>query len=96
LDWWRKIAIGQEESYNPKAGIGISVSNVRTALSGYPVRAVFGWLDSLVALHWIKGGRTYKQFVSYRVRKINEKDFIMWRHVGTDYNPADRGSEDVK
>jgi hypothetical protein len=41
------------------------------------VRAVFGWLDSLVALHWIKGGGTYKQFVSNRVRKINEKDFIV-------------------
>ena len=68
------------------------VGNVRTAFSGYPVRAVFGWLDSLVALHWIKGGGTYKQFVSNRVRKINEKDFIVWRHVGTDHNPADRGS----
>ncbi|XP_028407828.1 uncharacterized protein LOC114530405 [Dendronephthya gigantea] len=68
------------------------VDNVRTALSGYPVRAVFGWLDSLVALHWIKGGGTYKQFVSNRVRKINEKDYITWRHVGTDDNPADQGS----
>ena len=34
------------------------VGNVRTAFSGYPVRAVFGWLDSLVALHWSKGGGT--------------------------------------
>ena len=68
------------------------IGNVRTAFSGYPVRAVFGWLVSLVALHWIKGGGTYKQFVSNRVRKINEKDFIVWRHVGTAHNPADRGS----
>lgn len=67
-------------------------ANVRTALEGYPVSAVYGWLDSLVALHWIRGGGTYKQFVFNRVRKINEKDFITWRHVGTDLNPADRGS----
>ena len=54
------------------------VDNVQSALEGYPVNLVYGWLDSLVALHWIRGGGSYKQFVSNRVRKINEKDYIIW------------------
>ena len=31
------------------------VDNVRQALEGFPVKQVFGWLDSTVALHWIRG-----------------------------------------
>ena len=31
------------------------VHNVRTALEGYPITSVYGWSDSTVALHWIKG-----------------------------------------
>jgi hypothetical protein len=72
------------------------VDNVKTALEGYPVRSVHGWLDSTVALHWIKGGGTYKQFVANRVNQINAKDFIEWRHVRTDQNPADIGSRGCK
>ena len=68
------------------------VENVKRALLGYPVTAVIGWLDSLVALHWIKGGNKYKQFVSNRVAKIKEKDYIQWRHVPTLENPADIAS----
>ena len=66
--------------------------NVRIALDGYPVKAVYGWLDSLVALYWIRGTRTYRQFVPNRVSKINAKELIVWRHIGTDLNPVDRGS----
>ena len=29
------------------------VYNVEEALEGFPVRKVYGWLDSTVALHWI-------------------------------------------
>ena len=29
--------------------------NVKTTLQGYPVKKVYGWLDSSVALYWIKG-----------------------------------------
>ena len=58
--------------------------NTKNALDGQLVRSVTGWLDSTVALYWIKGGGTYKQFVANRVRKINEKEFIEWRHVTTD------------
>ena len=72
------------------------VVNVRNALSTYPVKAVYGWTDSTVALHWIKGGGSYKQFVGNRVRKINAKDFIQWRHVDSNQNPADIGSRGCK
>ena len=68
------------------------VDNTKQALDGYPVRSVTGWLDSSVALYWIKGRGSYKQFVSNRVKKINAKEYINWRHVKTDENPADLGS----
>lgn len=72
------------------------VENVRVALEGYPIKSVHGWSDSTVALHWIKGGGTYKQFVANRVRKINDKDYIEWRHVDSKHNPADIGSRGCK
>ena len=66
------------------------VHNVKEALEGFPVRNVFGWLDSNVALHWIRG--EYKQFVSNHVKKIQAKSYIQWRHVRSEENPADVGS----
>ena len=68
------------------------VDNVKEALQGFPVESVYCWLDSSIALHWIKGGGVYKQFVRHRVGKIQEKKYIQWRHVGTKENPADLGS----
>ena len=68
------------------------VDNVRTALEGYPITSVHGRSDSTVALHWIKGGGSFKYFMTNRVRKISPKDFIEWRHVDTNHNPADIGS----
>ena len=68
------------------------VDNVRQALEGFPIKQVFGWLDSTVALHWIRGSGEFKQFVGNRVRKIREKDYIQWRHVPSQDNPADLGS----
>ena len=35
------------------------------------------------------GGSRYKQFVSNRVAKVKEKEFIEWRYVPTELNPAD-------
>ena len=67
------------------------VYNVKQALEGFPVRKVYSWLDSTVALHWIRGNGEYKQFVGNRVKKIQEKQ-ITWRHVPTEENPADVGS----
>ena len=68
------------------------VRNVKEALTGFPVQNVYGWLDSTVALHWICGGGDYKQFVHNPVQKIKSKEYITWRHVGPQGNPADLGS----
>lgn len=71
--------------------------NVINVLEGQPVRSVHGWLDSTVALHWIRGeSGAYKEFVANRVSKIRDKAYIQWRHVGTDQNPADIGSRGCK
>ncbi len=68
------------------------VSNVHEALDGFPVMSSHGWLDSTVALHWIRGAGDYKQFVANRVRKIQSHPQIQWRHIPTQENPADLGS----
>ena len=36
------------------------VDKLKEALQGFPMRSAYGWLDSSVALHWIKGGGNYK------------------------------------
>ena len=43
-------------------------------------------------LHWIRGASENKQFVGNRVRKIKEKESVIWRHVPTQENPTDLGS----
>ena len=68
------------------------LTNVHDALSGFPIVSQHAWLDSSVALHWIKGAGEYKQFVGNRVRKIREKEAVVWRHVPTQENPADLAS----
>ena len=68
------------------------LTNVHDVLTGYPVKLLNAWLDSTVALHWIRGASEYKQFVGKRVRKIKEKESVIWRHVPTQENPADLGS----
>ncbi len=67
------------------------VTNVKKALDGFPVANPFCWLDSTVALHWIRGEGNYRQFVQNRVNKIQEKK-LEWRYVPTNENPADLGS----
>lgn len=65
------------------------VDNVRRALTGFFVTSVCCWLDSTVALHWIRGSGEYRQFVANRVRKIGEHAINEWRHVSTAQNLAD-------
>jgi len=48
------------------------ITNTRDALEGFPVHEMYCWLDSTVALHWIRGAGNYKQFVSNRVSKIQQ------------------------
>lgn len=68
------------------------LSNVQDALEGFPVSSLHCWLDSSVALHWIRRNGDFKQFVANRVRKIREHGDITWRHVPTKDNPADLAS----
>ena len=68
------------------------LSNLREALEGFPVSVKYCWLDSTVALHWIRRPGEYKQFVSNRVQKIQAHSDVVWHHVKTSDNPADIGS----
>ena len=43
--------------------------NIRDSLEEQLIRKFYGSTDSSVALHWTRGRRTYKQFVSNRVNK---------------------------
>ena len=45
-----------------------------------------------VALHWLQGSESYKQFVHNRVKHINSKMPMTGRYVDTIRNPADIGS----
>ena len=72
------------------------VHNVKQAFKGFPVSDVYGWLDSTTALHWLKEGGEYKQFIRNRVKKILEKAYIQWRYGNTKENPADLGSRGGK
>ena len=68
------------------------ITNVREALEGLPLTSMHCWLDSLVALYWIRGQGEHKQFVSNRGQKINSHHGVTWRYVPTAENPADLGS----
>ncbi len=68
------------------------LANVASALDGFPLMERYCWLDSTVALHWIRSPGTYKQLVSNRVEKIQAHMEVIWRHIGTSENPADLGS----
>ena len=70
--------------------------NLLAALRRWPITSVNVWMDSMVALFWIcNPGKTWKAFVSNRVRKIAEitqEAGIKWRYCPTDKNLADLGS----
>ena len=67
--------------------------NVRDAMQGLPVaEEIQCWLDSTVALHWLKDNGEYRQFVANRVNKMKGHKNVSWRHVPTSDNPADVGS----
>jgi hypothetical protein len=68
------------------------LTNVKNALTGFPISGLHAWLDSTVALYWIQNGGDFKQFVANRVSKIQQHDEIIWHHVPTTDNPADLGS----
>ena len=49
------------------------LTNVRDALIGFPVKSLYAWLDSSVALHWIRGCGEYKQFQSATASARSER-----------------------
>ena len=53
------------------------IMNVKEGISGW--KRCSCWLDSSVALYWIKGGGSYKQFVSNRVHKIKQHEEVKCR-----------------
>ena len=67
------------------------VTSVQAALN-FLQHETHCWLDSTVALYWIKGQGEYRQFVSNRVHKIQQHEQVKWYHVPTEDNPADLGS----
>ena len=75
------------------------VKNILSALKLWPIASVTVWMDSMVALYWIcNPGKSWKVFVSNRVRKIAEithETGIIWTHCPTDKNLADLGSRGV-
>ena len=50
------------------------------------------WVDSTVALHWIRCPGEYEQFVNNRVQKIQAHSDVVWHHVRMSDNPADVGT----
>lgn len=67
--------------------------NTIAALSQSSVLRRVTWSDSTVALHWIFGEGSYKQFVRNGVCKIREKPGIEWGHVSSNENTSDIRSQ---
>ena len=75
------------------------VRNLQNALKRWPIVTTTVWMDSMVALYWIRNpGKSWKVFVTNRMRKIAEitqETGIEWRYCPTDRNLADLGSRGV-
>jgi hypothetical protein len=55
------------------------ITNVKIALEGFNVTRQLCWLDSSVALHWIRRNGSYKKFVANHVQKIGQHADVGWR-----------------
>ena len=68
------------------------VRNLHNALKRWPIV----WMDSMVALYWIRNpGKPWKVFVSNRVKKMAEitgETGISWKYCPTEKNLAELGS----
>ena len=65
------------------------LDNITAVFNRLLIRHCHSWLDSMVASYWTSGRGSYKQFVANRVRLIQEKSYIIWKHVGIKENPSD-------
>ena len=59
------------------------VSNVLSALKTENIRSVVSWTDSTAVLCWLNQSQSYKPFVTNRVSKIKQNDYIKWQYVPT-------------
>ena len=71
------------------------VTNAEVTLNNYQVE-MHCWLYSTVALYWIKGKGSYRQFVANREQTIQQHNRVTWHHVPTSENPGSRGGDVVK
>ena len=69
-----------------------SFGQCHNALDGLPISSTHCWLDSSVALYWIRRQGEYKQFVANCVEKIYSHEGVTWHYVPTEDNPANLGS----
>ena len=70
-------------------------TNVHQALAHNPM-TIHCWLDSTVALYWIKDRGEYRQFVANRIHKIRQHENVVWHYVPSGENPAGVGSRGGK
>ena len=63
--------------------------NLKSALEGKPIRSIYGFTDSSVALYWVRGEGNYKQFLSSRAKEIQKKSYIQWWFIPAEKNLAD-------
>ena len=72
------------------------VRNLHNALKRWPIVTTTVWMNSMVALYWIRNpGKPLKVFVANRVRKVAEitgETGIVWKYCPTERNLADLGS----
>ena len=61
------------------------ITKTRDALEGFP--SLHCWLDSTMALHWIREAGDFWQFVRNRVSKIQQHTDVKWRHVTSQRTP---------
>ena len=47
------------------------------------------WLDSTVALRWLRDNGEYHQFVANHIQKMQSHTNLLWHLVPTTENPAD-------
>ena len=75
-----------------RVGVWPHGSEPLVTLGGFPVSVKYCWLDSTVALHWIRCPGEHKQFLSNRGQKIQAHSDVVWHHMRTSDNPAGIGS----
>ena len=66
--------------------------NIKHALHNQNLRNFYAWSDSTVVLHWLKDKGEYKVFVSHRVARLREYNYLKQNYAPSRNNPADLGS----